>query len=54
MGGVVSSGVFVWVGGAGRWRGVVGVIFEGFTSRPGVRRGSLSRRGRGRVVPGCP
>ena len=55
-------GLRVVVGGwsrAGRWRGGtsgrsslidgdVRLIFEGFTSRPGVRRGSLSRSGRGR------
>ena len=29
----------------------VRLIFEGSTSRPGIRRGSLSRNGRGRCEP---
>src|SRR5579863_2787764 len=31
--------------------GGVRLIFEGLTSRPGIRRGSPSRNGRGRRVP---
>src|SRR5215204_4373153 len=51
-----------WSAWPGRWRGGtsgrssavdcgVRLIFEGLTSRPGLRRGSLSRSGRGRRLP---